>query len=153
MITRNDGGKQSTYKGWPLYNYIMDKSAGDVYGEGVGGVWFVAKPNYSVLLVNDPTLATYLVDIQGRTLYYFTKDAAGISNCKGECLATWPVFYTESVVVPSLVKDKDFGSIVNSEGSKQTTYKGKPLYYFSMDKNRGDTNGQGVKDVWFVAKL
>jgi predicted lipoprotein with Yx(FWY)xxD motif len=25
-----------------------------------------------------------------------------------------------------------------------------PVYFFSGDKAKGDTNGHGVKDVWFV---
>lgn len=43
-ITRADGLKQSTYKGWPLYYYVSDKAAGDFNGNGVGGVWFVINP-------------------------------------------------------------------------------------------------------------
>ena len=39
-----DGGKQLTYKGMPLYFYKGDLKAGDTKGNGVGGVWFVAKP-------------------------------------------------------------------------------------------------------------
>ena len=43
-ITREDGKKQTTYKGWPLYYFAGDKKAGDVTGQGVGNVWFVANP-------------------------------------------------------------------------------------------------------------
>jgi predicted lipoprotein with Yx(FWY)xxD motif len=32
----------ATYKGWPLYTYEKDKDDGDVYGQNVGGKWFVA---------------------------------------------------------------------------------------------------------------
>ncbi|TIX38252.1 MAG: hypothetical protein E5V36_22130, partial [Mesorhizobium sp.] len=31
------------YEGKPLYTFIKDKKAGDVTGEGVGGVWHIAK--------------------------------------------------------------------------------------------------------------
>lgn len=41
-ITRDDGTAQVTYDGAPLYYYAKDTKAGDVIGEGVGGVWFVA---------------------------------------------------------------------------------------------------------------
>lgn len=34
---------------------------------------------------------------------------------------------------------------------KQVTYKDYPLYYFVKDKEKGDINSQGVKDVWYVA--
>jgi predicted lipoprotein with Yx(FWY)xxD motif len=43
-ITRDDGTMQLTYNGLPLYRYIADKAPGDTTGEGVGGVWSVAKP-------------------------------------------------------------------------------------------------------------
>lgn len=38
-----DGSMQYTWKGMPLYYYIGDKKAGDATGDGVGGVWHVAK--------------------------------------------------------------------------------------------------------------
>lgn len=31
------------YEGWPLYYFIQDKAAGDVNGDGKGGVWHVVK--------------------------------------------------------------------------------------------------------------
>lgn len=43
-ITREDGKKQTAYKGMPLYYFISDKKAGDVTGQGVGGVWYVVAP-------------------------------------------------------------------------------------------------------------
>lgn len=44
MITRDDGKKQSTYKGLPLYYFFKDKAAGEPNGQGVNDVWFVVKP-------------------------------------------------------------------------------------------------------------
>jgi predicted lipoprotein with Yx(FWY)xxD motif len=38
------GQMQATYKGWPLYYYIKDQAAGDVLGQGVGGVWYILNP-------------------------------------------------------------------------------------------------------------
>ncbi len=43
-ITREDGKKQTTYKGMPLYYFAGDKAPGDVKGQGVKDVWFVAAP-------------------------------------------------------------------------------------------------------------
>lgn len=44
IITREDGKKQTTYKGLPLYYFIKDKAAGDTFGNGVKGVWYVVAP-------------------------------------------------------------------------------------------------------------
>ncbi len=148
-ITRSDGTQQTTYRGWPLYYYSQDVNPGDTKGEGILKAWFVAKP-YTVFLADKDNM-TYLVDGNGNTLYTFAKDTPGVSNCNGACLNIWPVFYSGNIVVPSLLNTSDFGSITNSAGSKQTTYKQMPLYYYTNDTKRGDTNGQGVINAWFVA--
>ncbi|UOQ88625.1 hypothetical protein MUN74_15320 [Agromyces endophyticus] len=43
-ITGVDGSTQVTLNGWPLYTYAGDSAAGDVNGQGVGGVWWVLSP-------------------------------------------------------------------------------------------------------------
>jgi predicted lipoprotein with Yx(FWY)xxD motif len=47
-LERDDGTLQLTLDGWPLYRYAADADPGQVTGEGVGGVWFVARPDGSV---------------------------------------------------------------------------------------------------------
>ncbi|UVI28892.1 plastocyanin/azurin family copper-binding protein [Paenibacillus spongiae] len=150
ILTRTDGTKQWMYKGWPLYYFVKDKAAGDVLGEAVNGVWFVAKSDYSVMLGTNGTLGNYLTDDQGRTLYYFDKDTPQNSACKGECIANWPVYAQSGGSVPSTMKKDDFGRITREDGSVQATYKGYPLYYFVKDKAHGDVTGQNVNKVWFV---
>lgn len=44
-IVRDDGAMQVTYAGAPLYYYAADTKAGDVLGNKVNGVWFVATPS------------------------------------------------------------------------------------------------------------
>ena len=41
--TRDDGSKQVTHNGQPLYYYASDAAAGDAKGDGVGGVWSIAE--------------------------------------------------------------------------------------------------------------
>jgi predicted lipoprotein with Yx(FWY)xxD motif len=43
-ITRDDGTKQISYKGMPLYYFASDKSPGDTKGQGLNSTWFVAAP-------------------------------------------------------------------------------------------------------------
>ena len=43
-------------------------------------------------------------------------------------------------------------TFARKDGSMQVAYNGSPLYYYAADKAAGDTNGQGVGDVWFIAQ-
>ena len=95
---------------------------------------------------------SYLTDANGMALYTFKKDTAGKSACAGDCVTKWPLFYQEKVAPTGELKASDFATIVRADGKKQTTYKGMPLYHFASDGAAGDTKGQGVKDVWFLAR-
>ncbi len=44
LVTRDDGSQMVAYNGKPLYTYIKDTDPEDTYGQGVGGVWFIAQP-------------------------------------------------------------------------------------------------------------
>jgi predicted lipoprotein with Yx(FWY)xxD motif len=44
VAVRNDGNRQVTYGGKPLYYYAPDTNPGDTKGQGVGSVWFVVAP-------------------------------------------------------------------------------------------------------------
>jgi predicted lipoprotein with Yx(FWY)xxD motif len=82
------------------------------------------------------------------TVYTFDKDSAGKSACVDQCLAIWPV------VTPEAIKaGPDIGAITRDDGSKQATFKSKPLYLFAADEKPGDTKGDGVKGVWHVVPL
>jgi predicted lipoprotein with Yx(FWY)xxD motif len=43
-ITREDGKKQTTFRGFPLYYFFKDGSPGDTSGHGVKDVWYVVDP-------------------------------------------------------------------------------------------------------------
>ena len=144
-ITRSDGSRQTTYLGWPLYYYFQDKAPGDITGEGVGKVWYLAK-EYTVTIA-DKLNMTYLVDGKGRTLYRYTHDSPGVRTCTGECLFTWPALYSVSISVPSALNANDFGKVIDEETD---TYKGMTLYYYADDTKRGETNGQGSGGIWYV---
>ncbi len=149
-INRDDGQKQATYKGWPLYYYANDVAPGDANGEGSQGVWYVIKePFYNVMTMTNEALGNYLADAEGMTLYLFANDNANQSNWTG---ASWPTFYNEDIIATSNLNPADFGTITRDDGDKQTTYKGWPLYYFANDTAPGDTSGEGVGGVWFTLK-
>jgi predicted lipoprotein with Yx(FWY)xxD motif len=101
--------------------------------------------------VNTKTgIGTYLVDGNGRSLYWTTLDSVGQSNVTKSILANWPVFYSLNIVVPSSLNTSDFGSITRADGTMQTTYKGRPLYYYINDQTSGNTLGQGINGIWFA---
>jgi predicted lipoprotein with Yx(FWY)xxD motif len=104
----------------------------------------------TIVLEQKDGIGSYLADGNRKTLYYFAKDSINISTCDQACQAVWPLYYAENINIPNSLNKADFGQIVNTEGKKQTTYKGWPLYYYEPDKNPGDTLGEGVNDVWFV---
>ncbi len=92
-----------------------------------------------------------LTDADGRTLYLFTVDDPGVSNCEGGCLEAWPPLLTEGTPVADGAADAALiGTIERGDGTTQVTYADKPLYYFAADAAPGDINGQGVNDVWYV---
>ncbi len=44
IVLRADGSRQWTYRGQPLYTWVKDAAPGDITGDGVKGVWHIAKP-------------------------------------------------------------------------------------------------------------
>ena len=83
---------------------------------------------------------TYLANTQGMTLYTYSADSNGVSNCTGECASAWPPYTaTSQSNLPANIT-----VITRSDGSKQYAYKGKPLYTFTSDSNPGDVTGDGV---------
>jgi predicted lipoprotein with Yx(FWY)xxD motif len=94
-----------------------------------------------------------LVDGEGMSLYLFTNDTqnSGTSTCADDCLAEWPPLLSDGDPVAGEGVDAAMlGTITRDDGTTQVTYNGWPLYYFADDTAPGDTNGQGLGDVWFL---
>jgi predicted lipoprotein with Yx(FWY)xxD motif len=159
-----DGSMQATYRGRPLYYWQGDTEAGQATGQGVNDVWFVASvdgsmpPNPAALTLgtNTTDLGTFLTGKDGLTIYYFAADTVpGVSVCEGDCLAAWP-----PVTVPpgnSVAAGEGVTGVIGlstgTDGSTQVTYDGRPLYYWQGDTEAGQTTGQGVNDIWWVADV
>lgn len=87
---------------------------------------------------------TYLTGASGRALYLWVADGAGKSSCSGACASVWPPLTTTATPVANHgVSAGQLGTITRSDGSKQVTYNGHPLYYFTADSKAGSTTGQG----------
>lgn len=101
-------------------------------------------------------LGMYLTGEDDLTLYVFTRDTkdAGTSVCNDDCATAWPPLLADS---PDAVATGDgvtgtITIITRDDGESQVAYNGMPLYYFQNDTAAGQTNGQGLNDVWFVAE-
>jgi predicted lipoprotein with Yx(FWY)xxD motif len=87
---------------------------------------------------------TFLTDSSGRSLYLWVPDTSTMSTCSGACATAWPPLTTKGAPTAGTgAKASDLSTITRSDGSKQVTYAGHPLYYFAGDKAAGQTNGEG----------
>lgn len=99
-------------------------------------------------------MGSYLTDASGRSLYVFAADTAGKSTCSGGCASFWPPLTASSAAASGGAQASMLGTITRSDGSKQVTYDGHPLYYFKLDTKAGQTSGQGFDNFgakwWLV---
>jgi predicted lipoprotein with Yx(FWY)xxD motif len=88
------------------------------------------------------------------TVYLFEGDKGGQSACSGACAAAWPPVTTGSMPqAGGAASSAKLATITRSDGTKQVTYNGHPLYFFVKDGDAGDAYGQGVKAFgadWYV---
>ena len=177
IIQRDDGNNQWALRGKPLYFFSSDAAAGDVNGEGVGGVWHVAITEpvlFSPVSLNTidsvyliasgqvnvalPSVAgdntafnSVSTDMQSRSLYTFDNDTANVSNCNGGCLASWPALLADEndvAVAPYSIIERSMGGTATA---RQWAYHGQPLYFFSGDTIAGETNGKDIAN-WRLAR-
>jgi predicted lipoprotein with Yx(FWY)xxD motif len=104
--------------------------------------------------VSKSSLGSILVDSTGRTLYLFKADVGMHSVCTGACALKWPPLLAtgKSSAGVGLTVSK-LATITRSDGNRQITYNGHPLYLFVKDHKRGDVKGQGVTAfgaAWFA---
>ncbi len=102
---------------------------------------------------NHPALGNILADSKDMTLYIFTKDSEGISACYDDCAAKWPPLLVSGEIKAESGLAGELGTIDRTDGTKQATYQGKPLYYYFEDTVSGDASGEGVGGAWFAVKL
>lgn len=101
------------------------------------------------LEMSDSALGQILTTSTGDTLYLFMPDAQSATTCYDQCATNWPPL-TADIVAGDGVDADLIGSVTRDDAGTQVTYNGWPLYYFARDSAPGETNGQGVNDVWYV---
>ena len=153
---------QVTYNGHPLYYFSGDTAPGQSRGQGrsaFGGRWWVVSPQGSAgtgttITLRQTNLGNVVAGPRGRTLYLLTADTANHTTCYASCARSWPPLITTGKPhAGSGLNSTLLGTALRTNGSRQVTYKGHPLYYFSGDSAAGQTNGQGqfaFGGYWYV---
>jgi predicted lipoprotein with Yx(FWY)xxD motif len=108
-----------------------------------------AQPGFAAQVsIGTPVSGVVLVSEEGKTLYTYGRDqkGSGRSSCTGRCAKTWPPLTTVASPKPYRIglQPALLGTIKRSDGVKQVTYAGYPLYMFSGDTT-GQTLGLGKK--------
>ncbi len=110
----------------------------------------VAQEDTTVSTTDDADLGTILTDAEGMTLYLFTNDEEGVSNCYDQCAENWPPFTAEEPLTLPEDVSGELTLIERTDGTQQVAHNGTPLYYWINDEAPGDTTGHEVGDVWYV---
>jgi predicted lipoprotein with Yx(FWY)xxD motif len=99
----------------------------------------------ATVAVSKSGLGSILVNSDGRTLYLFKADVGMQSACTGACATKWPPLLASGkpTAGTGLIASK-LATITRSDGTRQITYNGHPLYLFVKDQKPGDVKGQGV---------
>jgi predicted lipoprotein with Yx(FWY)xxD motif len=90
-----------------------------------------------------------VTNAQGLTLYSFAPDTATVSKCTGACAQIWPPVTGPAAAGQGVTGT--LGTITRSDGSKQVTYNGHPLYTYTADTAAGQAKGNGINvdgGVW-----
>jgi predicted lipoprotein with Yx(FWY)xxD motif len=106
-------------------------------------------PTTGTVNLSENALGMILTDAEGKVLYGFTNDTGGVPACYDDCAAAWPPLTGEATVGAGLDAAL-LTTVERTDGTTQLKYGDWPLYYFANDAAAGDTNGQGLNEVWFV---
>jgi predicted lipoprotein with Yx(FWY)xxD motif len=97
----------------------------------------------------ETSLGPVLVGPNGMTLYGFTVDVPGVSNCYDSCAQTWPPLSGDTPIGDG-IDPALFSTTERTDGTTQLVIGDWPLYYFSGDVAPGDTNGHLIEGIWFA---
>jgi predicted lipoprotein with Yx(FWY)xxD motif len=101
-------------------------------------------------------LGRVLASSTGFSLYEFDNDPKNKSTCSGRCTKTWKPFLASGKVLAiarSGVKGSKLGTIKRSDGGRQVTYYGRPLYTYAGDKKASQYRGEAkyaYGNYWYL---
>ncbi len=127
------------------------------FGNSVGLHDLLAGQPYEVTTRTIPGLGSVLVTGQGLTLYLFVPDHRSVPTCYQICSVQWPPDLLPAGVARPVagpgVSAKLLSTVARTNGSRQITYNGWPLYRWLPDTAPGQATGQGLYNLggqWWV---
>ena len=102
--------------------------------------------------VGTTKLGKIVVNGKGMTAYFYDLDRAnsGKSACSGACLTYWPPILSGTSKPIAAGLSGRISTILTSQGKRQITINGRPIYTYALDKAPGDVQGQGAQGIWHV---
>lgn len=85
---------------------------------------------------------TVLTNAKGLTVYTFAADSPGKSNCYSSCAAYWPPVTGSPSPAPGI--PGTFSTTTRTDGIKQVTWNGHPLYTYVADGGPGQAQGNNL---------
>lgn len=110
----------------------------------------VEKP--SMMVVNDS--GSLIIAESGLSLYTFDNDSMNTSTCTGTpedmdtCAGLWPPLLAGD----GAIADNKLTIIDRPDNTKQWAYNGQPLYQWHLDTAQGDIGGDGINNIWHLAR-
>jgi len=110
----------------------------------------IAQPN--MMVVNDS--GSLILAESGLSLYTFDNDSMNTSTCTGtpddtdSCAGQWPPL----LAADGAVAENKFTIITRPDDTQQWAYSGQPLYQWHLDTAQGDIGGDGINNVWHLAR-
>ncbi len=118
----------------------------------------------SLILINNPANASshgnalvmsgplngqvFIMNEKHMSLYFYSKDANGVSKCNGACAKAWP----PALMPAGTQMPESYSLIKRDDGTMQIAFKGRPMYLYIKDRKIGDIKGDGAQGLWTLAR-
>jgi predicted lipoprotein with Yx(FWY)xxD motif len=149
LLTACGGSSGSSSTSSPTTTSTAQPGNGAPSSAALGGI----KPGSTVLHVQKSNVGWVLALSNGQVVYAYDKDPKGGSPaCTGSCAQVWLPVTGSPVVSPADTGLGTLGTVATSNGAKQITYNGSPLYTYKGARALA-TKGNGIGGVWHVVKM
>lgn len=140
------GGYDSGYGS----GYGSDGSGADPAAGAAGAGKAATGPAGQLAVREIANVGSVVTDSAGATLYRFDKDTAKppTSRCDGDCATAWPVVPADDASASAGIDAAMLGSVLRSDGTRQLTLGGWPVYRYAKDGGPGEAKGEGVGGTW-----